>query len=233
MHTQRVRPLRRWLALFSGLALLAASTPGWAQERDVPYVPTPEAVVLEMLRLAGVTKDDVVYDLGSGDGRIVIAAAQRFGARGVGIDIDPDRVAEATANARRAGVADRATFRRQDLFEADIREATVVTMYLLPGVNERLRPKLLGELRPGTRLVSHAFDMGDWKPERVVEAQGSTLYYWVIPSVVPSSVDGTRQWRPHPPDQVTRPPGFEIDRRVAGLANARSTTLADYVASLR
>jgi SAM-dependent methyltransferase len=213
MHAQRLQPLRWWLALFSGLVLLAASTPAWAQQRDVPYVPTPEAVVQEMLRLAGVTKNDVVYDLGSGDGRIVIAAAQRFGARGVGIDIDPDRVAEATANARQAGVADRVTFRQQDLFEADIREATVVTMYLLPGVNERLRPKLLRDLRPGTRLVSHAFDMGDWKPERVVEAHGSTLYYWVVPSVVPSSVDGTREWRPRR--------GAEIESLADSLASLR------------
>ncbi|MEW6612631.1 MAG: methyltransferase domain-containing protein [Pseudomonadota bacterium] len=148
---------------------------------DVPFVPSPEDVVDRMLQLAGVRKGDVVYDLGSGDGRIVIAAAKKYGARGVGVDIDPERIEEARENARKAGVADRVKFVQQDLFDADIHEATVVTLYLLPNVNQRLRPKLLRELKPGTRVVSHSFDMGDWKPVRTVEMDGRTLYYWVVP----------------------------------------------------
>jgi SAM-dependent methyltransferase len=148
---------------------------------DVPFVPTPSDAVAAMLKLAGVTKGDVVYDLGSGDGRIVIAAARRYGARAVGIDIDPARVAEGERNARAAGVADRVQFRQGDLFDADIRAATVVTLYLLPRVNQRLRPKLLAELRPGTRVVSYGFDMGDWLPERSVEVGSSTVYLWVVP----------------------------------------------------
>jgi len=149
--------------------------------RDVPFVPTPELVVAKMLDVAKVGPQDVVYDLGSGDGRIVIAAAKKHGARAVGIDIDPDRIKEARDNARRAGVSDRVEFRQEDLFKADFRDATVVTMYLLSGVNQKLRPKLLAELRPGTRLVSHAFDMGDWKPEATYKVGTSTVYYWVVP----------------------------------------------------
>jgi ribosomal protein L11 methylase PrmA len=134
-----------------------------------------------MLKLAGVKKDDVVYDLGSGDGRIVIAAARQYGARGVGIDIDPARIAESERNARAAGVEKRVRFVRQDLFDADIRDATVVTLYLLPRLNQRLRPKLLAELKPGTRIVSYGFDMGDWVPERSVEVGSSAVHLWVIP----------------------------------------------------
>jgi ubiquinone/menaquinone biosynthesis C-methylase UbiE len=152
-----------------------------ALARDVPFVPTPEAVVEEMLKLAKVGPADVVYDLGSGDGRIVIAAAKKYGARGVGIDIDPERIAEATANARKAGVADRVEFREGDLFKADIGEATVVTLYLLSSVNLQLRPKLLAELKPGTRVVSHAFEMGDWKPVAARKVGAVSVYYWVVP----------------------------------------------------
>ena len=148
--------------------------------RDVPFVPTSETVVDEMLTLAGVGPRDVVYDLGCGDGRIVIAAARR-GARGVGIDIDPKRVQEAKQNAREAGVADKVEFREGDLFQADIADATVVTLYLLSSVNLKLRPKLLKELRPGTRIVSHAFDMGDWAPLETRSVAGTTVYYWVVP----------------------------------------------------
>jgi len=137
---------------------------------------------MEMLRLANVNKGDVVYDLGCGDGRIVIAAAEKFGARGVGIDIDPERIQEAQENARKAGVTARVRFRNEDLFEADISEATVVTLYLLPWVNLKLRPKLWSELKPGTRIVSHSHDMGDWKPEKEVEVDGETIYYWTIPA---------------------------------------------------
>lgn len=134
-----------------------------------------------MLELAEVTPRDVVYDLGCGDGRIVIAAAKEFGARGVGIDIDPARIAESEKNARKAGVAGRVRFRNEDLFEADIREATVVTLYLWPWVNLKLRPKLLRELKPGTRVVSHCHDMGDWIPERRIEVNGHRIYLWRIP----------------------------------------------------
>ena len=170
--------------------LLALVVPGlWLQPAasqpspglDVPFVPTPSDAVAAMLRLAGVTKRDIVYDLGSGDGRIVIAAARRYGARAVGIDIDPRRIDEANERARAAGVAGRVRFVNQDLFDADIREATVVTLYLLPRVNQRLRPKLLAELQPGTRVVSHGFDMGDWAPERTVEVGSTTLYLWIVP----------------------------------------------------
>jgi tRNA G37 N-methylase Trm5 len=149
--------------------------------KDVPYVPTPQTVVDKMLEIAAVTKDDVVYDLGSGDGRIVITAAKKYGVRGVGVDIDPERIREANANAVLAGVADRVKFLEQDLFKTDLKEASVVTLYLLPEVNLRLRPKLWSELKPGTRVVSHAFDMGDWLPEQKVEVEGKTIYFWVIP----------------------------------------------------
>jgi ubiquinone/menaquinone biosynthesis C-methylase UbiE len=149
--------------------------------RDVPYVPTPDKVVERMLEIAQVGPNDVVYDLGSGDGRIVIAAARKHGARGVGIDIDPDRIREARDNARSAGVSERVEFREGDLFKANLSEATVVTLYLLSSVNLQLRPKLLSELKPGTRIVSHAFDMGDWKPIRTEKVGTSTVYYWVVP----------------------------------------------------
>lgn len=148
---------------------------------DVIFVPTPNEIVDTMLRTAAVTKRDTVYDLGCGDGRIVITAAQKYGARGVGIDIDPERVAEATDNVIKAKVADRVKIVRGDLFEADIRPATVVTLYLLTDLNLKLRPKLLRDLSPGTRVVSHAFSMGDWSPERTVEIQGTHVYLWRIP----------------------------------------------------
>jgi Methyltransferase domain len=168
----------------SDTAETAQNAPSETQkpQLDVPYVPTPPAVVNEMLKIGKVSKNDVLYDLGSGDGRIVIAAAKKFGTRGYGIDLDPERVKEANQNARQAGVSDRVQFRQQDLFQADLSEATVVTLYLLPEVNLKLRSKLLSELKPGTRIVSHSFDMGDWKPEQVVQVDGSTIYYWTIPN---------------------------------------------------
>jgi len=145
-----------------------------------PYVTTPDTVVAAMLRLAGVSSRDTVFDLGCGDGRIVIAAA-RLGARGVGIDISPDRIREARANARSAAVEALTRFEAGDLFEADISRATVVTLYLLPDLNLRLRPKLVKELKPGTRVVSHAFDMGDWTPEKKRIVERSPIYLWTIP----------------------------------------------------
>ena len=153
---------------------------------DVPYVPTPQEVVTQMLKLAQVGPTDVVYDLGAGDGRIAITAAQQFGARAVGIDLDPMRIEEATANAQRAGVSDRVQFIEQDLFTADISEATVVTLFLRPSLNLRLRPKLWRELKPGTRVVAHLYDMGDWKPDKVEHVDRRPVYYWVIPDDAPA-----------------------------------------------
>ena len=149
---------------------------------DVPYVPTAPDVVQAMLELAEVGKNDIVYDLGCGDGRIVITAAKKYGARGVGIDINPERIDEALGNAKTEGVSDRVRFIEQDLFKADIREATVVMLYLLQSVNEKLRPKLLAELKPGTRVVSHLFNMGDWKPEKRTEVNGRKIFFWTIPA---------------------------------------------------
>jgi SAM-dependent methyltransferase len=150
-----------------------------------PYVPTPQDVAERMLELAGVTKTDVVYDLGSGDGRIVITAAKKYGARGVGVDIDPERVAESQANARAAGVENLVTFRQEDAMTVDVSGATVVTLYLLSSSNLKLRPILTKQLRPGARIVSHAFSMGDWRPDKVdtfTDANGSTrtLYLWRV-----------------------------------------------------
>lgn len=168
--------------LFLAAVAACVRVPG----QDVPDVRTPLVVVNEMLRLAAVTADDVVYDLGSGDGRILIAAARDRGARGVGLEIDPALVEQSTERARSLGLADRLSFRRQDLFQADLRPATVVTLYLSPDLNRRLRPKLLSELRPGARIVSHAFDMGDWAPARTLQVSSHegthSLYLWVVPA---------------------------------------------------
>ena len=149
---------------------------------DVPYVPTNQKVVKAMLKLAKVKKSDVVYDLGCGDGRIVITAAKDYGASGVGVDIDPQRIKEANENAKKAKVADKVKFVEGDLFEMDFSKATVVTLYLLPAINLKLRPKLLEQLKPGTRIVSHAFDMGDWKPEQTRVVEGATIYFWTVPA---------------------------------------------------
>jgi len=172
--------------LIAVVLALGAAAPNLAQqaapsrEPDVVFVPTPPDVVDAMLKLAKVTSSDVVYDLGSGDGRILIAAAKTYGARGVGIDIDPERVREATANARANNVADKVSFRREDLFVADISPATVVTLYLSPSVNSRLAPKLMTELKPGTRIVSHAFDFGSWKPQQRITVSGRPIFFWTI-----------------------------------------------------
>jgi SAM-dependent methyltransferase len=169
------------------IAIVLLASAAWAQapeqiQINPPYVRTPDKVVSAMLKLAGVKASDVVYDLGCGDGRIVIAAAKDYGAHGVGIDIDPERVQEARENARKAGVETLVKFEVNDLFASDIHNATVVALYLLPDVNLRLRPKLLKDLKPGTRIVSHDFHMGDWKPEKheLVDA-GSNIYLWKIP----------------------------------------------------
>jgi ribosomal protein L11 methylase PrmA len=148
---------------------------------NTPYVTSPEQIVGAMLALANVRSSDTVYDLGCGDGRIVISAAKKYGARGVGIDINPARIDEARANAQSAGVADRVNFEVNDLFDADIRNATVVALYLLPDANIRLRPRLLRELKPGARVVSHSFGMGDWKPDKETLVDGDHVYLWTIP----------------------------------------------------
>ena len=172
-------------------SLLLVVSGAFAQDTDVPFVVTPDQVTREMLKLADVKASDYVIDLGSGDGRIVIVAAKQFGARGLGVEIVPELVEKSRENAWRAGVADRAEFRVQDLFATDLSQATVITMYLLPEVNLQLRPRLLA-LRPGTRIVSHDWDMGDWKPDRVITVDApdkpigrdkvSRLYLWTVPA---------------------------------------------------
>jgi precorrin-6B methylase 2 len=166
------------------VALAHSATAQVSRSPDVHFVPTPYEVVAAMLKVANVRRNDVLFDLGSGDGRIVIAAAKKYGTRGTGIDIDSVRVAEGRLGARKAGVANKAKFQRADLFQTDLREATVVTLYLLPTLNVKLRPKLYAELKPGSRVVSHAFDMGSWKPDSTFMVGTSAVFYWVIPANV-------------------------------------------------
>jgi ribosomal protein L11 methylase PrmA len=147
----------------------------------VIYVPTPEPVVEAMLQVANVTKNDVVYDLGCGDGRIPVTAARKYGARGVCFDIDPERIKEANANVAKNNVGNLVKVVQGDLFEQDLSGASVITLYLLPSLNVKLMPKLMKELKPGTRIVSHAFDMGDWKPEKELDVDGRKVYFWTIP----------------------------------------------------
>ena len=168
------------IALSAAVAAAQGSSNVEAVRINAPYVTTPDDVVDAMLKLAGVGRGDTVYDLGCGDGRIVIAAARQYGAHGVGIDINPERIREANEGARNAGLEGLVKFAVNDLFDADIRGATVVTLYLLPDLNIRLRPKLQKELKAGTRVVSHEFRMGDWKPDREVNVRGSHLYLWTI-----------------------------------------------------
>ena len=188
---------------------------------DVPYVPTPRPVVERMMQLAEVGPSDYLIDLGSGDGRIALAAAQR-GARALGVDIDPYRVSEATQAAQFAELQNRVAFRRQDLFETPIHDATVVAMYLLPQINLRLRPRLLTELRPGTRVVSHVFDMGDWRPDVAEQLNGSNIFMWIVPA----AVGGT--WLMTLADGSTEPLVFEqMFQQVGGtLGNAAITEAA-------
>jgi len=172
------------------LTILAGQNAQLQRVPDVPYLPTTEEAVVAMLKLADVKSTDVVYDLGCGDGRIVVAAAKNFGARGVGIDIDPVRIAEAKANAKKAAVENLVQFEENDLFQANIHEASVVTLFLLSSVNLKLRPKLLGELKPGTRIVSNTFEMGDWQPDKELTLEQRSdddgpfsrkLYLWIVP----------------------------------------------------
>lgn len=208
---------KSWTSLVAALTIIFLScAPAQEIEPEVPFVPTPEKVVAEMLKMAQVGKNDILYDLGCGDGRIVITAAKQFGCWGVGIDIDPRRIMESRRNAAKAGVTDRVQFLQMDLFKADISEATVVTLYLLSEVNLRLRPKLFRELRPGTRVVSHEFSMGEWEPDASSSVKtGDTkdpqvldywdpniadywdlhnVYFWIIPG----NVTGT--WKLEIPD---------------------------------
>jgi SAM-dependent methyltransferase len=177
------------LALLLTVGCTGGMPPGGGEappaKLDVIFVATDLEIVTAMLTLANVTREDTVYDLGCGDGRIVIAAAQQLGARGVGVDLDPQRIREAQANALRAGVADRVTFRVQDVFDTDIQPATVVTLFLSPELNARLRPKLTGQLKPGSRIVSHRYGIGDWAPERtetlVVRGTRNHIFLWRVP----------------------------------------------------
>ena len=171
-----------WIAII--LALSAASgvmqAPARPPSPDIHYVPTSGGVTDAMLKLAKVTPEDVVYDLGSGDGRIVITAAKKYGARGIGIELDPELIKKANKNAQKAGVSDRVKFIQADLFKTDLSDATVVTLYLSNSINRRIASILQRQLKPGARIVSHRFDMGDWKPEADVRLEGTHVYLWTI-----------------------------------------------------
>ncbi len=186
MRAKKTLFLAILLTLNLSLAL-AQTTEKKLREPDVIYVPTPQEVVNEMLKLAEVKSGDIVYDLGCGDGRTVITAAKEYGVKAVGIDINPERIAESKENAEKAGMTGKVEFRNEDLFEADIKEATVVTLYLLQSLNVKLRPKLWADLKPGTRVVSHAFDMGDWEPEKQIEVDGRRVFLWRIPAKTASA----------------------------------------------
>lgn len=188
MVTRRLAIRSIGAAALTAAMACAGSGPTHGQRADVVYVPTPIETVERMLRLADVRSNDFVIDLGSGDGRIPIAAARR-GARALGIEIDPDRIREAEASARSTSVADRVGFRQEDLFKTPLTEATVITLYLLPELNVRLSPRLLA-LRPGTRIVSHLFAMGDWKPD-ASDADGGMIYLWIVPPQI------TGRWQVH------------------------------------
>jgi Methyltransferase domain len=220
-RSEGARRSRNW-----GVAalLLCGAVPVWSGEPSVPYVPTPQDVVERMLQIAGVGPADYVIDLGSGDGRIVVTAARKFGARGFGVDLNPERIRESNENARKAGVTDKVAFYQRDLFETDLSQATVITMYLLPRVNLELRPKLLN-LRPGTRVVSHDFSMEDWQPDTQLTVDSkdrwggvggkSDIFFWVIPA----KVAGTWTW------ELTvsgKPHAYEItfDQRYQVLSGA-------------
>jgi hypothetical protein len=184
------------LAALALLGITAVTAYAQAPRLDVPYVPTPQEVVDRMLQLGKVRAGEYHIDLGSGDGRIAVTSAAKHGARSLGVDLNPVRIEEARLNAKKAGVANRALFEQKNLFETDIGKADIVTMYLLPSVNIELRPRVLSEMWPGTRIVSHAFDMGDWQPDHRESVIGRTIYLWVIPARVEGrwTIDGSRQF---------------------------------------
>jgi SAM-dependent methyltransferase len=229
-------PLRHVAALLFGFCLAGAVPaqdrapasreyqPVVGQEgKDVIWVPTPEALVERMLKMAKTTPDDYVIDLGSGDGRTVIAAAKKFGARALGIEYNPDMVALSRRNAEKEGVADRAQFIQGDIFQTDFSRATVLTLYLLPNLNLKLRPTILN-MKPGTRVVSHAFTMGDWQPDEIATVDGRTAYLWIVPA----KVEGTWRWGSARSYELVLRQHFQlieglasVDGRMAQLRNAR------------
>ncbi len=186
-----------------------------ARKPDIHFVPTPQKVVDEMLSTAKVQKGEMVYDLGCGDGRIVITAAKNYGAKGIGIDIDPQRIREATENAKKAGVQDQVEFKKADLFESDFKDANVISLYLLTSLNKRLRPKILAEVRPGTRIVSHAFGMGEWEPDQEKNIEGSTMYYWMVPANLSGKWTVKDEGGKSPVDSVTINQSFQ---KITGTA---------------
>jgi len=187
----KIVSFRKFAALSGLLILMAIAGPlvtmsvaqraGEGPSLDVHFVPTPQPVVDKMLELAKVKKDDYIIDLGSGDGRIPITAAKKFGAHGMGVDLDPRRIQEANENAKREKVTDKVEFKQQNIYETDLSKANVITMYLLSSINLKMRPRILAEAKPGTRVVSHSFDMGDWKPDKVEKVDGKTVYMWTVP----------------------------------------------------
>lgn len=207
------------------VSLSFAQLDGQYSKWDVPYVPTPYQVVNQMLDIANITSTDILYDLGCGDGRIVITAANRIGTKGVGVEIDPERIKECRAHAAASDVENLVTFVNQDLFETDFQEATVVTLYLLNSVNLRLRPKILTELLPGTRIVSHDFSMGDWKPDKEtsveVDYRIHNIYFWTVPA----NASGT--WRINQPSELSAVPfTLTIKQRfqnIEGQVNIRNS----------
>lgn len=216
------------------IALIGFAMPALAQEPRVPYVPTPHDVVDKMLQMARVSGSDYLIDLGSGDGRIVVTAAKKHGARGFGVDINPVRIAEAVENAQKNGVTDKVAFYQRDLFQTDLTQATVVSMYLLPRVNLQLRPKLL-DLKPGTRIVSHDFSMSDWKPDTFVKMHSkekytgaggdSEIFFWVVPAKVAGEWRWELQLRGKPQNYaITLNQSFQIVRGSV-LVQGRSVPL--------
>jgi SAM-dependent methyltransferase len=207
---------RQIVSLLAGTAVLGAAglSHAWGESKappslDVPYVPTPTDVVDKMLELARVRPDDYLIDLGCGDGRIPVTAAQRYGIKAYGVDIDPRRISEARANAKEAGVEDNVRFEVKNLFDTPISEASVLTLYLLPRINLELKPRILSELKPGTRVVSHQFDMGDWKPERTERLSHRSVYLWTVPARVEGRWRLSRNGSPNI--------GFELKQRFADI----------------
>lgn len=228
--SKRARPdLASVIAILAIIATPSAAPAQPAQQQprlDVPYVPTPQETVDRMLSMAKVGANDFLIDLGSGDGRIVVTAAKQFGTRGFGVDIDPERIKESHASAKAAGVSNLVEFRNQDLFKTDISKATVLTMYLLPDINLRLRSRVLDELRPGTRVVSHAFTMGDWKPDAKSAGPGgrNEVFFWVVPAKVQGAWDA-RIALPDGSERTYRIDLTQSYQEITGLARSEGQTL--------